>query len=144
MSNYTERLIKTVLTEDGQIIDQVKYRKTSKTKGGWNRMYKKSYLKTQEECVKSLTDLKIWNFCIDNTRADFSVNINFTKIGKEMGVSRQKVHQFIKKSLEAGFLKKNSNFEYEMNPFIFTPFGCTEDSISSKQKEWKLSSSNDS
>lgn len=106
-------------------------------------MYKKSYLKTQEECVKSLTDLRIWNFCIDNTRADFSVSINISKLGKSLGVSRQKVHQFVKKAIEVGFIKKNPNCDYELNPFIFTPYGCSDESVYNKQQEWKVNFSYD-
>ena len=120
----------------GAIIDQEKYRRTSKSKGGWSRMYKKDYLSSQEDCIKSTTDLKIWNYIVDSTNSNFSFSLNITKLSKKLGVSRQKVHQSIKRMIDNSIIRKTDD-GYEFNPFIYCPFGANDDMVFEKQDEWK-------
>ena len=135
MANYNEYLHKTILSQDGIIIDSEKFRKLSKSKGGWIRMYKKTYIEAQEDCVRSLTDLKVWNFFMDKARSDFSISINISKLAKSLGVSRQKIHQFVKRAIEYDVIRKSDD-GYELNPFILVPSGANDKNISDKQREW--------
>ena len=136
LSNYSHTILKSEYRLDtGIIIDAVKYRQTSKSKGGWRRMYK-SYTEAQELCIKGLSDLKIWNYIIDNTRSDFSFNVNFTKVAKKLGMSRQTIHSFMKRGLEHNVFKKIEE-GYEFNPFIYCPFGASDTIVADKQQEWK-------
>jgi GH25 family lysozyme M1 (1,4-beta-N-acetylmuramidase) len=53
---------------------------------------------------------------------------------KTFGV--QKVHQFIKRGVDNGFIKRVDG-EYIVNPFIIIPFGTNEDLAYNAQKEWE-------
>lgn len=136
MGNYKEYLLKTSYTDDGSIYDSVKYRQTAKTKGGWQKMYKGNYLEIQELCIKSLTDLRLWNYCIDKTTTDFSIKLNVKSLAAKIGVSRQKVHQFLKSAIENDALRKEDGYYY-MNPFIIVPRGISDDESAKAQDKWK-------
>ena len=136
MGNYNEYILKSSVDNNGNIYDSQKFRKSALTKGGYGKLYKRNYLEVQELSVFSTTDLKVWNYCIDKTRSDFSVDLNITKLAKKLGVSRQKIHQFIKRAVFNEFMKKNEG-SYFMNPFIYIPNGISDVDGRNAQENWE-------
>ncbi len=135
--NYTHNILKTTVDiNTGLILDQVKYSQKSKTKGGWSKMYHKSYTEMQELCIKGVSDLKVWNYIIANTKPDFSVSINVTKLSKSINTTRTTVHSFITRALTNQFIRKEDG-EYMVNPFIHIPYGCNDELSSLAQERWK-------
>ena len=137
MSNYSHNIIKSVIDKNtGLIIDQTRYKSRQKTTGGWIKMYKKDYLMVQEDCVKSTIDLRLWNYIIDKVTSEFTIFINVSSLSKKIGCSRQKTHQFLKRALDNGFIRREQD-GYEVNPFIVIPYGVNDDVSSSAQRKWK-------
>lgn len=99
-------------------------------------MYK-DYTTAMEECINGKIDVKVWNIIVNSTKADFSVHVNVSKIAKTVGASRTTIHSLINRMIENSVIKKLED-GYEFNPFIYCPFGSSDEMIYTKQKEWKI------
>jgi len=134
----TKTMLISSLDNNGAIIDTRKYKRVSKIKGGFSKMYSNDYIKTQELTIRSKTDLLIWNWFITNTQDNNLVYLNSTKLADKMQISRQAIHKFIKKAIEAGFIRRINRGEYQINPFIYIPHKITsEEDLFLMQKGWK-------
>lgn len=137
MRNYNHNILKTEYDKNtGVIIDQVKFKNISKSKGGWKRMYK-DYTTAMEECINGKIDLKIWNMLVNSTKADFSLSVNITSLSRKVGASRTTIHLLVKRMIENNVIRKIDDY-YEFNPFIYCPYGASDEMIYNKQEEWKL------
>lgn len=98
-------------------------------------MYK-DYTTAQEECIAGKSDLKVWNYIIDNTKSDFSFTLNKTKVAKKIGTTRQTIHSLMKRMIDKKIIRVVDE-GYEFNPLIYCPFGANDSFVSEKQLEWK-------
>lgn len=135
-NNYNHKILKSKYDKNtGVIFDQTSYKKVNKSKGGWRRMYK-DYTIAMEECINGKVDVKVWNILVNDTKSDFSLGINISKIAKKLNVSRTTIHSLINRMIENKVIKKIDDRMYEFNPFIYCPFGANDEMIHIKQLEW--------
>lgn len=98
-------------------------------------MYK-DYTLAMENCINGKIDVKVWNMIVNSTRSDFSISINISKVSKKIGASRTTVHSLINRMVDNYVIKKTED-GYEFNPFIYCPYGASDDVVAKKQDEWK-------
>ena len=136
---YVDKDTNNIVKQDNYIEKKIK-RKLSDTKG--TQMFKKNdYLDIQEEIINSKLDLKIFNFLVRHYTKIGFVNIKGTPvkinyIAKKFNVSRQKVSSFIKKAMDAGFIKKDKGL-IVLNPFILIPYNISDKDLYHLQEHWK-------
>ena len=150
MSNYTTEYLHHVLTtqRDGKtntVTQQDRYttKHTSiklSNKRGMSMFKKNDYLTMQEESVRSLLDLRLWNYltanfkqsgiCISATKP-----ITITTLSTEFNVTRQKISSFIRRSILAGFVRKQGT-TITLNPFVLIPYGITDPALHELQTNW--------
>ncbi len=98
-------------------------------------MYK-DYTIAMKECINGKVDVKVWNILVNDTKSDFSLGINISKIAKKLNVSRTTIHSLINRMIENKVIKKIDDRMYEFNPFIYCQFGANDEMIYLKQLEW--------
>ena len=138
--NGTERILKTTTDNEGNIYDSYKLKRTSKSKGGWVKMYKKDFLLAMQSCIKSELDVKLFSHLVDSTSGSFIITFSHTAMAKKFGATRQKIHQFTKRCVKEGVIDKDEDGFYIFNPFIFVPKGVSDEDTFKAQEEWKVKS----
>lgn len=153
MSNYTtydlnHRLVTYTDADTGQFIKQDKYteRVTSiklANKRGVSMFKKNDYLTMQESTVRSLLDLRLWNYLVANFKQsgicmDGNKPITITLLSTEFSVTRQKVSAFIKRAIEADFVRKQGT-SLQLNPYVLIPYGIADKPLYDLQQNWSES-----
>ena len=150
MSNYTtdylnHRLVTYSDSSTGQIISQDHFTEkrtklTKSNKRGMSMFKKNDYLTMQEDTVRSLLDLKLWNFLVSSYKQSGVCMHNLkpvtiTLLTEEFTVTRQKVSAFIKRGIEANFIRKQGT-SLTLNPYVLVPFGISDEGLHELQSAW--------
>ena len=122
----------------GDIILQDRYKKEEDEKAkyqkGWRRMYM-SLLDLYSVCTSSKEN-QMLKYLISNTKRGFVLEIKNSDLEKKLGASTGAVSKFMKKMKANDFLRGSTRV-YKTNPFVFIPYGCSDEEIARAQEEWK-------
>jgi hypothetical protein len=150
MSNCTteylsHRLITYSDPTNGNIISQDDYTERKITiklsnKRGMTMFKKNDYLTMQEATVRSLLDLKLWNYLVKNFKQSGVCMTNgkpitITSLTEVFGITRQKVSGFIRRAIEADFIRKQGT-SLTINPLVLIPYGIADKPLYELQEAW--------
>jgi hypothetical protein len=137
MVYYSEIITKQILNEQTGEIEKVSFTKdaqiTNNGKGGWRKMYTNGYDEAMFQ-LKSTLEMKLFVDVRDRFTATKSrVAINQAKLARQYNSTPATINKFFKKMIQVGFLTKDDEGAYLMNPFIFIPYQADAKKL---QDEW--------
>jgi hypothetical protein len=110
-------------------------RNKTRTKRGWNRMYRFAY----DDVMREITSKLEMDIFIDiresNLKGTFILDFNQQKLAKKHKTSYMTVSRVVNKLKKTNFVKKQGNVFY-LNPFIYIPPNITDDIVEKFQIEW--------
>ena len=128
-----------IIKQDEYIEKKLKH-SLANTKG-MSMSKRNDYIEIQESIVRSLLDLKIFNFLVKHYSRSGIVMANnkavtITYLSKHFGVTRQKISTFIRRARKANFVKKEGT-SLLLNPFIIVPYNVSNKDLAELQARWK-------
>ena len=136
---YIDQDTNNIIKQDNYIEKRIKPKLANKR--GMSMFKKNDYLDVQEKIIKSLLDLKIYNFLVKYCSKSGFVSIKgkpitITYLSNKFNVSRQKISTFIKRAREANFIKKDGTL-LMINPFIIVPYNISDKDLFELQNNWR-------
>ncbi len=100
------------------------------------KLWIQAYAWFQERVLHSNLDVKILNKFMDMADSQNLVLWNQSKVAKELGTSRQKIAEFTKRLKDIGFIAKEAQGVYRINPYVYLSTGANALGKEASRLQW--------
>ena len=91
-----------------------------------------------ENTCNSKKQIQMFNYVKNSVDKNGRILLNQTQMSKDMSTVRSATSKFVSSLQKEGFIEKESNGIYIMNPFIIKPKGMTNADCEMAQESWAM------